>query len=121
MVGSLLRSSSPRQFPPRPRARVRTPFRGPAGAIDPRDLVPFDATCTRPAVYHEALARVTEYLAACVQELAQLTPPESDLERLSEVLARAQHHLRARHPRAVQLAFPSHTQTPPDGRRQERG
>lgn len=119
-MASLPRHLSSRQSLPRLRVYVRTPYRGPAGAIDPQDPAPFDAVCTRPEAYDKALVRTTEHLAACVQELAQLTPPESDLQQLRHVLAFAQNYLQARRPHAAQLVWHFHPQPPSGGRRRER-
>ena len=86
---------------------ARRPYRGPAGAIDPADPAPFDATCTHPDAYYEALARVDDHLTACVEELEALTPREPDLRHFGDVLARDRdHYIRSRRTRAVQLTFP---------------
>jgi len=108
-VGSLPRLSALGQFPPRPSAAVRTPYRGPAGAIASTDLAPFDAVCLRPDAYDVALDRVDAQLTAAVNELATLTPSEADLSQLGTVLLRARDQLRARRTRAGQLVFPPPT------------
>jgi hypothetical protein len=113
IVGSLTRSSSPWQSRPRLRHFVRTQYRGPAGAIDHADLVPFDAACVRPDVYYEALARVDAHLTTCIEELAALTPPELELRQLGHVLIQTRGRLRARRTRAGQLTFPLLTHTDP--------
>jgi hypothetical protein len=112
-MGSLLRPSPPSQSPPRHRPSVRTLYRGPAGAIDPTVLAPFDAACVRPEAYGQALARVDAHLMASIEELAALTPPERDLLQLSDVLTRARHRPLARRTHAGQLAFPLLTRTDP--------
>jgi hypothetical protein len=69
---------------------ARRPFRGPAGAIDPRDPEPFDAVAVRSAAYYELLAHVDHHLGECIEALTQVTPPEPDLRHLREIRAAAQ-------------------------------
>jgi hypothetical protein len=83
------------------------PYRGPAGAIDPHDVAPFDAVCARPAVYVETLAQVDEALTACITALGTLTPQDADLRRLAEVLTAGRDAIiRPRRPQPTQLRFP---------------